>query len=105
MMDAGEDQQGVKSGGDVIEHDPGASVQAFKLARRRRFVDVEKPEKGERQQRVQRVSRAEDERGELPGYLVDHHKLGIFPDHSSFLVAVRLLVFTQAFEHFGIEDR
>jgi hypothetical protein len=78
MVDELEADQGVDSGGDVVEHDAPAFGQEFDLADGRRLSDVEKAKEDECDERVFPASGRGDEGDPLADDFVGDHDLGVF---------------------------
>src|ERR1035441_6590519 len=70
--------QSIQPGGHIVENDAPASGEAFKLADRERFGDIEKAEEHEGDEGVLPVGRAEEQGDPLAGDFVDDDKLGVF---------------------------
>ena len=71
--------QHIKSGCDVIEHNPRALWEFFQLAHGRGLDDVKGSKKYKTRKESFPFERGSDEGNELSGHFVDYHELGIFP--------------------------
>ena len=72
------EEESEEAGGNVVEHDAGAFVEAFELADGWRLEDVEETEEEEAEGEVFTVGRDGDEGDELAGDLVDDDVAGVF---------------------------
>jgi len=70
--------QAVQAGSHIIDHDAHALRQAFQLAHRWRFDDIERSEKYKAQQQRLPCDRRRNQSDKLTSDFVDHHKLRIF---------------------------
>ena len=63
--------------GDIIEHDSSALWKFLQLAHRRRLDDIERSKKYKTGEKSFPRDGDGDKRNQLPGDLVDHHKLWV----------------------------
>jgi len=76
-------REGENSCRDVIEHDSGAFWKSLQLPHRRRLDDIERSKKYKTREKSFPCERDRDQRDELSGDFVDHHKLRIFRGRGS----------------------
>jgi hypothetical protein len=70
--------QRVKTGGDVVQHNPTAFRKRLQLSHRRRFDDIEGTKKYKAREKRFPCERYGDQSYQLTRYLINHHKLRIF---------------------------
>jgi len=69
--------QRVKTGGNIVQHDPGAIWKRLQLSHRRRFDDIEDTKKYKARQKRFPCERNGDQSEQLTCYFIDYHKLRI----------------------------
>ena len=75
--------QGVETGGNIIEYNPGAFRKRLQLSHRRRFDDIEDTKKYKGSQKRFPCERYGHESDQLPSYFINDDKLRIFYSRAS----------------------